>query len=51
MHSIYSDGILVQNLKADCCTLFSDCTLINRRNVKADPKDAYRADRDFFPTG
>lgn len=28
--------------------MFSDRTLINRRNVKSDPKTAYRADRDFF---
>ena len=27
---------------------FSDRTLINRRNVKADPKSACRADRDFL---
>ena len=32
----------------DSCTLYSDRTLINRRNVKADPKTAYRADRDLF---
>ena len=34
--------------ETDCCTLYSDHTLINRQNVKADPKDAYRAERDFF---
>ena len=33
----------------DSCTLYSDRTLINRRNVRADPKCAYRADRDFLP--
>ena len=33
----------------DSCTLYSDRTLINRRNVRADPKSAYRADRDFLP--
>ena len=32
----------------DSCTLYSDRTLINRRNVRADPKSAYRADRDFL---
>jgi len=32
----------------DQCTLYSDRTLINRRNVKGDPSSAYRADRDFF---
>ena len=31
----------------DPCALFSDRTLINRRNVKGDPSAAYRADRDF----
>lgn len=34
--------------EADRCTLYSDRTLINRRNVKANPKEAYRADWDFF---
>ena len=34
--------------EGDCCTLYSDRTLINRRNVKADPHTAYRADRDFL---
>lgn len=28
--------------------MFSDRTLINRRNVKSDPHSAYRANRDFF---
>lgn len=28
--------------------MFSDRTLINRRNVTKDPHDNYRADRDFF---
>ena len=28
--------------------MFSDRTLINRRNVTRDPHDNYRADRDFF---
>lgn len=28
--------------------MYSDRTLINRRNVKGDPSSAYRADRDFF---
>ena len=28
--------------------MFSDRTLINRRNVTNDPHDNYRADRDFF---
>ena len=30
------------------CTLNSDRNLINRRNVKADPHDAYRPNRDFL---
>ena len=34
--------------EGDCCTLYSDRTLINRRNVKAVPHTAYRADRDFL---
>ncbi|XP_031570760.1 uncharacterized protein LOC116305066, partial [Actinia tenebrosa] len=34
--------------ESDTCTLYSDRTLINRRNVKEDPKTAYRADRYFF---
>ena len=34
--------------ESDCCTLFSDRTLINQRNVKSDPRTAYRADRDFL---
>lgn len=32
----------------DHCTLFSDRSLINRRNVNGEPKLAYRADRDFL---
>ena len=32
----------------DVCTLSSDRTLINRRNVKSDPHSAYRANRDFL---
>ena len=32
----------------DICSLYSDRTLINRRNVKAEPQAAYRADRYFF---
>ena len=32
----------------DSCTLNSDRNLINRRNVKADPHDAYRPNRDFL---
>lgn len=32
----------------DMCTLHADRTLINRRNVKTDPKAAYAADRDFL---
>lgn len=34
--------------ESDNCTLNSDRTLINRRNVKSDPHTAYRADRDFL---
>lgn len=34
--------------EGDCCTLYSDRTLINRRNVKAEPQSAYRPDRDFL---
>ena len=34
--------------ESDICTLFSDRTLINRRNVKSDPHTAFRADRDFL---
>ena len=30
------------------CTMYADRTLINRRNVTADPSKAYHADRDFF---
>ena len=32
----------------DQSTMFSDRTLINRRNVTNDPHVNYRADRDFF---
>ena len=32
----------------DTCSLYSDRTLIDRRNVKAEPQSAYRADRDFL---
>jgi len=32
----------------DICTLYSDRTLINRRNVVSDPRTAYAADRDFL---
>lgn len=32
----------------DSCTLYSDRTLINRRNVTSDPKSSYRPNRDFF---
>ena len=32
----------------DTCSLYSDRTLIDRRNVKAKPQSAYRADRDFL---
>ena len=32
----------------DMCTMYADRTLINRRNVTADPSKAYHADRDFF---
>lgn len=28
--------------------MYADRTIINRRNVTADPAKAYRADRDFF---
>lgn len=34
--------------EGDCCTLYSDRTLINCRNVKAEPQSAYRPDRDFL---
>ena len=34
--------------EGDCCTLYSDRTLINRQNVKAEPQSAYRADMDFL---
>ncbi|KAK3744046.1 hypothetical protein QZH41_011928 [Actinostola sp. cb2023] len=34
--------------EGDICTLYSDRTLINRRNVRGDPHKGYRADRDFF---
>ena len=34
--------------ETDCSTLYSDRTLINHRNVKAEPQTAYRADRDFL---
>lgn len=33
---------------SDICTLFSDHTLINRRNVTGDPHSCYRAKRDFL---
>ena len=33
---------------SDACTMFSDKSIINRRNVSAEVKSAYRADRDFF---
>lgn len=39
-YSAKSDG--------DMCTMFSDRTLINRRNVLSDPKNAYAANRDFL---
>ncbi|KAK3724040.1 hypothetical protein QZH41_020320, partial [Actinostola sp. cb2023] len=39
-YSTKSDG--------DQCTLYSDRTLINRRNVTQDPHANYRSDRDFF---
>lgn len=32
----------------DDCTMVSDRNVINRRNVRADPHSAYRADRDFL---
>ncbi|XP_074619605.1 uncharacterized protein LOC141878531 [Acropora palmata] len=32
----------------DTCSLYSDRTLIDRRNVKAEPQSAYHADRDFL---
>ena len=35
---------------SDLCTLFSDRTLINRRNVTGDPHSSYRANRDFLHT-
>ena len=39
-YSVRSDG--------DICTMYSDRTLINRRNVVNDPKNAYAANRDFL---
>ena len=33
---------------ADTCMLFSDCTLINRRNVTGNPHSSNRANRDFL---
>lgn len=39
-YSVKSDG--------DICTMYSDRTLINRRNVVNDPKNAYAANRDFL---
>ena len=36
--------------EGDSCTLFSDRTLINRRNVTGDPHAAYRPNRDFLIT-
>lgn len=33
---------------SDLCTLFSDRTLLNRRNVTGDPHSSYRANRDFL---
>ena len=32
----------------DNCTMFSDRTLINRRNVTGDTHSSYRANRDFL---
>ena len=32
----------------DSCTMFSDRTLINRRNVTGDTHSSYRANRDFL---
>lgn len=32
----------------DNCTLYSDRTVINRRNVTSDPKASYRPNRDFL---
>ena len=32
----------------DTCTMFSDRTLINRRNVTSDTHSSYRANRDFL---
>ena len=32
----------------DTCTMFSDRTLINRRNVTGDTHSSYRANRDFL---
>ena len=34
--------------EVDNCTLFSDRTVINRRNVTGDPKASYRPNRDFL---
>ena len=34
--------------EGDSCTLISDRTLLNKKNVKSDPATAYRADRDFL---
>lgn len=34
--------------EVDNCTLFSDRTVINRRNVTADTKSSYRPNRDFL---
>lgn len=34
--------------EVDACTLHSDKTVINRRNVTSDPKKPYRPNRDFL---
>ena len=34
--------------EVDKCTLFSDSTVINRRNMTTETKDTYRANRDFL---
>jgi len=62
IHTNCTNGDIMSNLQliynrfyssksdGDYCTMFSDRTLINRRNVTSDPHSAYRADKDFFIT-
>lgn len=48
LFTAYLQKISYGKSDGDTCSLYSDRTLIDRRNVKAQPQSAYRADRDFL---